>query len=60
MDALPALLARIADALDRLAPPSPPPPDLGAADGFVWQPEAGRLQPVPEVSGVGLGLLQGI
>ena len=60
MDALPALLTRIADALDRLAPPSPPPPDLGAADGFVWQPEAGRLQPVPEVSGVGLDLLQGI
>ena len=60
MDALPALLARIADALDRLAPPPPPPPDLGAADGFVWQPEAGRLQPVPEVSGVGLDLLQGI
>ena len=60
MDALPALLTRIADALDRLAPPSPPPPDLGTADGFVWQPEAGRLQPVPEVSGVGLDLLQGI
>ena len=60
MDALPALLTRIADALDRLAPPSPPPPDLGAADGFVWQPEEGRLQPVPEVSGVSLGLLHGI
>jgi predicted AAA+ superfamily ATPase len=60
MDALPALLTRIADALDRLAPPPPPLPDLGAADGFVWQPEAGRLLPVPEVSGVGLGLLQGI
>ncbi len=60
MDALPALLTRIADALDRLAPPPPPPPDLGAADGFVWQPEARRLQPVPEVSGVGLALLQGI
>ena len=60
MDALPALLTRIADALDRMAPPAPPPPDLGAADGFVWHPESGRLQPVPEVSGVGLGLLQGI
>ena len=60
MDALPALLTRIADALDRLAPPPPPPPDLGAADGFVWQPEARSLQPVPEVSGVGLALLQGI
>ncbi len=60
MDALPTLLTRIADALDRLAPLLPPPPDLGAADGFVWHPESGRLQPVPEVSGVGLGLLQGI
>lgn len=60
MDALPALLTRIADALDRLAPPPPPPPDLDAADGFVWHPESGRLVPVPEVSGVGLDLLQGI
>ena len=60
MDSLVPFLARIADALDRLAPPPPPAPDLDAADGFVWQPERGRLQPVPEVSGVALGLLRGI
>jgi len=60
MDPLLTLLTRVADALDRLAPPLPPPPDLYAADGFVWQPGASRLQPVPEVSHVGLGLLQGI
>jgi predicted AAA+ superfamily ATPase len=60
MDSQTALLTRIADALDRLAPPPPPAPDLAAADGFVWHPETARLQPVPEVSGVGLGLLQGI
>jgi uncharacterized protein len=60
MDPLLTLLTRVADALDRLAPPSPPPPDLSAADGFVWHPETGRLLPVPEVSHVGLDLLQGI
>ena len=60
MDSLVPFLARIADALDRLAPPPPPAPDLGAADGFVWQPERGQLQPVPEVSGVALDLLRGI
>ena len=60
MDTLVPLLTRIADALDRLAPAPAPAPDLGAADGFVWQPERGRLQPVPEVSGVALGLLRGI
>lgn len=55
-----ALLARIADALDRLAPPAPPPPDLGAADAFVWHPEPGALEPVRDISRVGVDLLQGI
>ena len=59
MDAT-SLLARIADALDRLAPPSPPPPDLGAADAFVWHPDRARLAPVRAVNGVALGLLHGI
>ena len=54
-----ALLGRIADALDRLAPPAPAHPDLAAADAFVWHPPA-RLTPVPHVSRVEIGLLQGI
>ncbi|MBV9656383.1 MAG: ATP-binding protein [Acetobacteraceae bacterium] len=57
---LPELLARIADALDRLAPPPPAPADLHAADAFVWAPEPPRLAPVPQVARVGIGLLQGV
>ena len=56
---LPALL-RIADALERLSPPQPAPPDTEAADAFVWVPGAGRLDPVHEVSAVPLRLLAGI
>ena len=55
-----ALLTRIADALDRLAPPPPAAPDLLAADAFVWQPSPARLLPVRRVSRVEVGLLQGI
>ncbi len=54
------LLSRIADALDRLAPPQPPSPDLGAADAFVWHAETGRLEPVRAVNRVDIPLLQGI
>ena len=51
---------RIADALDRLAPPPPPVPDLAAADAFVWQPECRELRPVARVSRVDIDLLQGV
>jgi hypothetical protein len=57
---LPAL-TRIAEALERLAPPALPRPDLGAADAFVWHPApVPRLAPVPKVSAVEIGLLQGV
>ena len=55
-----ALLARIADALDRLAPKPPGPLDLAAADAFVWHPEPGLLAPVAQVSRVDIALLQGV
>jgi predicted AAA+ superfamily ATPase len=51
---------RIADALDRLAPPPPAKVDLSTADAFLWQAETARLYPVPEVSRVAIDLLQGI
>ncbi len=54
------LLTRIADALDRIAPPPAGPADLSGADAFVWHPHGARLQPVPVVAHVPLGLLQGI
>ncbi|MEL6318449.1 MAG: DUF815 domain-containing protein, partial [Pseudomonadota bacterium] len=59
-----AALARIAEALERLAPPPPPPVDLSAADAFVWRPgERGapdQLQPVPRVARVDIDLLVGV
>jgi predicted AAA+ superfamily ATPase len=55
----PALL-RIAEALERISPPAPPPPDLGAAGAFVWHVAPDRLEPVARVSRVELGLLVGI
>ncbi len=55
-----ALLRRIAEALERLAPKPPAVPDLAEADAFVWHPERGALAPVPRVARVDIGLLQGI
>jgi predicted AAA+ superfamily ATPase len=53
-------LGRIAAALERLAPPPPPTPDLEVAEAFVWHPAQGVLAPVPAVSRVGLDMLHGI
>src|ERR1700742_5224534 len=54
-----ALLARIAAALDRLAPAP-----LGAAlpdgDAFIWEPTQGGLIAVPHVAHVHLSLLKGV
>ncbi|MBI3709033.1 MAG: ATP-binding protein [Proteobacteria bacterium] len=54
------LLARIADALERLAPPPPPPTDLTAADAFVWHADGSRLMAIAAVNRVELDLLRGI
>ncbi len=54
------LLARIATALERLAPPPAPPPSLEGADAFVWHPARNELTPVPRVSRVDIILLQGV
>jgi predicted AAA+ superfamily ATPase len=53
-------LARIADALERLAPRPVAKPDFTVADAFVWQPEGHRLAPVPRVNRVEMSLLQGV
>ena len=58
--ALIALAQRIAEALERLAPPAAACNDLGAADAFVWQPEGESLLPVPVVAHVDLPILAGI
>ena len=55
-----ALLTRIAEALERLAPPALSTADFKAAEAFVWHAERARLAPVPKVNRVDLGLLRGI
>jgi predicted AAA+ superfamily ATPase len=52
--------ARIAAALERLAPAAPRTPDLAAASAFVWHPEGNRLAPVERVNRVDMSLLKGI
>jgi len=53
-------LDRIAQALERLAPAALPAPDFAAADAFLWHTGPDRLDPVPDVSRVDLGLLVGV
>lgn len=59
-DDLSPLLERIASALERLSPPPPTTQGLDSADAFVWQPEQGRLMPVPHVAGVDISLIRGV
>ena len=54
------LLVRIADALDRLAPPRAANVDFAAADAFVWHADSGRPEPVAKVNRVDMELLKGI
>jgi predicted AAA+ superfamily ATPase len=55
-----AIWLRIAEALERLAPPKPAAPDLSGAEAFVWHPSPARLAPVTRVSRVDISLLRGI
>ncbi len=54
------LLARIADALDRLSPPPVQDALDASADGYVWDAEAGCLVAVPRINRVAFPLLVGI
>jgi len=53
-------LCRIAEALERLAPVPPPPPDFAAADAFVWRSAPDRLEPVAKVAAIDIALLVGV
>jgi uncharacterized protein len=53
-------LARIAGALERMAPPPAATPDWHAATAFVWHASPDHLAPVPMVNRVDLPLLHGI
>ncbi len=54
------LLARIAEALERLAPKPPAPPRLEGAEAFIWRAESGELEAVAAINRVDIGLLCGI
>jgi predicted AAA+ superfamily ATPase len=54
------LLIRIAEALERIAPPPPAPLDLSVADAFVWHPSPAHLAAVRKISRVAIGLLKGV
>src|SRR5262249_26852678 len=54
------LFARIAAALERIAPPALAGTNLDAAEAFIWQPAMHRLTPVKRVNRVGMSLLKGV
>jgi len=55
-----ATLLRIANALERIAPPARKAADLTLADAFVWHPAGSELAPVAKVNRVALSLLRGV
>jgi predicted AAA+ superfamily ATPase len=54
------VLERIANALERLAPPPPRQPDFTAADAYIWYPSGRALTQVPRINRVEMSLLKGI
>jgi len=54
------LMIRIADALDRLAPPPATTVVPDDADAFVWHAETGRLEPVVEINRLDIEQLIGV
>jgi hypothetical protein len=59
-DKILAQLTRIADSLDRLAPPAPAPIDLDSGDAFIWEAESNYLRVIPKVNHVDMSILHGI
>ncbi len=55
-----ALLSRIAEALERMAPAQPKAPDLKGFFAFVWHSSPPELEPVAAVNRVEIALLKGI
>lgn len=58
--ALAARLDSLIALVERAVPPVAQTPDFEAADAFVWHPRPGRLEPVPRVNRVEIGLLKGV
>ena len=56
----PNLLSRIAEALERLAPPAAKTAGMAGHTAFVWHADSKSLEPVARVNRVDIGLLKGI
>ena len=54
------MLKRVAEALERLAPPPSPGATLSDADAFIWYADGERLEAVSKVNRIDLVLLKGI
>ncbi|MGI9522000.1 MAG: ATP-binding protein [Hyphomicrobiaceae bacterium] len=54
------LLRRIADALERLAPPRSMEPDFSRAEAYVWQTDPDLFNPIKHINRIPLGLLKGV
>ncbi len=54
------LIRRVAEALERIAPPERETMSLNTADGYVWHAKSEHLEPVGQINRVALGLLKGI
>jgi predicted AAA+ superfamily ATPase len=54
------LLARIAEALERIAPPPPAGLNLTEGTAYVWNPSLTTLVPVHRIARVDIGLLKGV
>src|ERR1700742_368963 len=57
---LKATLSRIAEALDRLAPPAPAGADILGAEAYIWHAAGHRLEAVAKVNRVDLDFWHGI
>ncbi len=53
-------LFRIAEALERMAPPEPLAPDFEVAEAFIWQAEENRFLPVEHVNRMPIELLKSV
>ena len=55
-----SLLERIANALDRLAPPDKKINNLDQSEGFIFESKTGLIRPVKNINRISITLLQGI
>ena len=55
-----SILERIANALERLAPPDKKINNLDQSEGFIFESKSGLIRPVENINRISISLLQGI